>query len=86
MDTKKETIEKNDSAEQNNETIVEKKKSSYLKKLFAMISMKQNNRLLEHTLVKTRLLADIAEQRCKYAAYEYQRLEMDAKTKNVKNQ
>ena len=86
MDTKKETIEKNDSAEQNNETIVEKKKSSYLKKLFAMISMKQNNRLLEHKLVKTRLLADIAEQRCKYAAYEYQRLEMDAKTKNVKNQ
>lgn len=86
MDTKKETIEKNDSAEQNNETIVEKKKSSYLKKLFAMISMKQNNRLLKHTLVKTRLLADIAEQRCKYAAYEYQRLEMDAKTKNVKNQ
>lgn len=86
MDTKKETIEKNGSAEQNNETIVEKKKSSYLKKLFAMISMKQNNRLLKHTLVKTRLLADIAEQRCKYAAYEYQRLEMDAKTKNVKNQ
>lgn len=86
MDTEKETIEKNDSAEQNNETIVEKKKSSYLKKLFAMISMKQNNRLLKHTLVKTRLLADIAEQRCKYAAYEYQRLEMDAKTKNVKNQ
>ena len=86
MDTEKETIEKNNSAEQNNETIVEKKKSSYLKKLFAMISMKQNNRLLKHTLVKTRLLADIAEQRCKYAAYEYQRLEMDAKTKNVKNQ
>ena len=52
MDTEKETIEKNDSAEQNNETIVEKKKSSCLKKLFAMISMKQNNRLLEHTLVK----------------------------------
>ena len=86
MDTEKETIEKNNSAKQNNETIVEKKKSSYLKKLFAMISMKQNNRLLKHTLVKTRLLADIAEQRCKYAAYEYQRLEMDAKTKNVKNQ
>lgn len=86
MDTKKETIEKNDSAEQNNETIVEKKKSSYLKKLFAMISMKQNNRLLEQTLVKTRLLANIAEQRCRYAVYEYQRLEMDAKTKNVKNQ
>lgn len=31
MDTEKETIEKNDSAEQNNETIVEKKKSSCLK-------------------------------------------------------
>ena len=86
MDTKKETIEKNDSAEQNNETIVEKKKSSCLKKLFAMISMKQNNRLLEHTLVKTRLLADIAEQRCRYAVYEHQKLEMDAKTKNVKDQ
>lgn len=85
MDTEKETIEKNDSAEQNNETIVEKKKSSCLKKLFTMISMKQNNRLLKHTLVKTRLLADIAEQRCKYAAYEYQKLEMDAKTKNVKD-
>ena len=85
MDTEKETIEKNNSAKQNNETIVEKKKSSYLKKLFAMISMKQNNRLLEQTLVKTRLLANIAEQRCRYAMYEYQRLEMDAKTKNVKD-
>ena len=49
-----------------------------------MISMKQNNRLLEHTLVKTRLLANIAEQRCRYAVYEYQKLEIDAKTKNVK--
>lgn len=86
MDTEKETIEKNDSAEQNNETIVEKKKSSCLKKLFAMISMKQNNRLLELTLVKTRLLADIAEQRCRYAVYEYQKLEIDAKTKNIKDQ
>lgn len=86
MDTEKETIEKNESSEQNNETIVEKKKSSCLKKLFAMISMKQNNRLLEHTLVKTRLLANIAEQRCRYALYEYQKLEIDAKTKNIKNQ
>ena len=85
MDTEKKTIEKNDSAEQNNEAIVEKKKSSCLKKLFAMISMKQNNRLLKHTLVKTRLLADIAEQRCRYAAYEYQKIEIDAKTKNVKD-
>ena len=85
MDTEKKTIEKNDSAEQNNEAIVEKKKSSCLKKLFAMISMKQNNRLLKHTLVKTRLLADIAEQRCRYVAYEYQKLEIDAKTKNVKD-
>lgn len=67
------------------ETIVEKKKSSCLKKLFAMISMKQNNRLLEHTLVKTRLLANIAEQRCRYAVYEYQKLEIDAKTKNIKD-